>query len=376
MAKQGSGKKKLIAFLGVTLALLLTATWLERATLLAWLHVRGLARAGESDRARWVERVASLGEAGVPSLVGLLGEENELACRNARAAIERLADEWGLEDDRTLATVKQLVQAFPQLSLWGQDNALQLTYGWLSPKNPSTAVPTALRRATAPLLAAAASSEQMLWPRALDIAAALLAHPQSEPDLPSARELVRATLQADAIPVRVQSIKLALHDGLDLLPAVVPLLQDRSAEVRRAAILAVGPADHLVRDENLLPCLHDPDEEVRRLCEIALQGRGLRPEHLRLGRLLTDPRPNVRLQVLDQLQLAPDLDPALWLRRLSHDPSPAVRAGAVRMMSQLAHLDLTDRIDQMARGDPSPTVSSLARFYLQTSRVAPVSVER
>jgi len=141
-------------------------------------------------------------------------------------------------------------------------------------------------------------------------------------------------------------------------------------------VLAVGPADHLVRDEALLPCLHDKDAEVRRLCEIALQSRGLRPEHLRLGRLLTHPIATMRLQVLDELNSSADLDPALWLRRLSHDPSPAVRAGALRMMSERANLDLDDRMEQMARGDPSPTVSSLARFYLRESRVQPTRAER
>jgi len=172
------------------------------------------------------------------------------------------------------------------------------------------------------------------------------------------------------------AVKLALRDGVDLLEQVVPLLQDRFPEVRRVAVLALGPADHLVRDESLLPCLHDPDPEVRRLCEVALQGRGLQPAHLRLGRLLTDPKPVVRLEVLESLQSAPDLEPGLWLRRLSHDPSPAVRAGAVRMMSQLAQVDLSDRMDQMARSDPSPTVCSLAQFYLKKQRSTAAAPEQ
>jgi HEAT repeats len=101
---------------------------------------------------------------------------------------------------------------------------------------------------------------------------------------------------------------------------------------------------------------------------LALRGRGLRPEHIKLGRILTDPSPVVRLQVLDYLGRASDLDAGIWLRRLSHDPSPAVRAAAMRAMSQQTAVNLTDRIDQMARNDPSPTVCVLARYYLKHTR--------
>ena len=54
--------------------------------------------------------------------------------------------------------------------------------------------------------------------------------------------------------------------------------------------------------------------------------------------------------------------------RLSHDSSPSVRVAAMRAMTQQSFVDLSDRIDQMARTDPSPTVCQLAQFYL-TARV-------
>src|SRR5262249_16657006 len=137
---------------------------------------------------------------------------------------------------------------------------------------------------------------------------------------------------------------------------------------RRAALLAVGPARDVVHDDQLLPCLHDADPEVRRLCETALGSRGLRPEYLELGRLLTDPQPAKRLQVLHRLRDPTEPDPGLWLRRLSHDPSPSVRVAAMRAMTQQGFVDLSDRIDQMARTDPSPTVCQLAQFYLNNPR--------
>ena len=63
-----------------------------------------------------------------------------------------------------------------------------------------------------------------------------------------------------------------------------------------------------------------------------------------------------------------DIDPGLWLRRLSHDPSPAVRVAALRLMWRQKLVDLSDRIDQMARTDDSPTVCQLAQFYLTSKR--------
>ena len=81
--------------------------------------------------------------------------------------------------------------------------------------------------------------------------------------------------------------------------------------------------------------------------------------------------------MLDQLGEAGDVDPGVWLRRLSHDPSPAVRAAAARVMSGLDHIDLSDRLDQMSRGDPSPSVAQLARYYLSRKRDPnPPAVER
>jgi HEAT repeat protein len=157
------------------------------------------------------------------------------------------------------------------------------------------------------------------------------------------------------------------QEQIELIDQVVALLRDPDVGVRRAAMLAVARAEQ-VGDESLLPALHDPDAEVRRLCEEALRNRGLGREHIELGRLLTDPRPATRLRVLDHLPRVRDIDPALWLRRLTHDPVPAVRVAAVRVISEQAGVDLSDRLDQMARSDPSPTVCQLAGYYLRRAR--------
>jgi HEAT repeat protein len=179
------------------------------------------------------------------------------------------------------------------------------------------------------------------------------------------RDLVQACLHDGEPANEVRAIRLAQHPEIQLLDHVVPLLKDPAPEVRRAALLAVGDAPAVLATDDLLQWLHDPDAEVRRLCEGALRlARRLPEKHIRLGRLLTDQRPEVRIEVLACLRRDPDLEPGVWLRRLSHDPDAAVRAAAVRGMAEWELATLADRLGQMAQIDPSPTVRQLARYYL------------
>jgi len=57
---------------------------------------------------------------------------------------------------------------------------------------------------------------------------------------------------------RVEAVGLALRADVALLDRVVPLLRDPAAEVRRAALLAVGGHPNLIGDDELLNWLHDP----------------------------------------------------------------------------------------------------------------------
>jgi HEAT repeat protein len=191
---------------------------------------------------------------------------------------------------------------------------------------------------------------------------------------PQTRELcgdmVAHALTQPAEEVRVKAVAILMARP-DLGPpaAVVDRLGDPSAAVRRAAMLAVGPSRNLIADDDLLRWLHDPDAEVRRLCETALRSRGLRTQDVRMGRLLTDARPNVRLELLPYLRRDMDLDVSTWLRRLTLDPAPAVRAGAVRAAAEQQVAGLADRLAQMAGTDPDPTVRENARYYLGRMRM-------
>ncbi len=366
-------------FLTVLILVLLVGcgivAWRERAALLSWFYIHNLARASESTRQRWVGRVANLGETALPGLLGCLAQTDALVCANARAALEMMTRTWGAGDSRTADLTLRLAREFEHFSPAGQKQVLDLAVGWFREGRQRSAAPArvALVSACGSLLGEAAVIEdEDVRASALELCGLLLSQPGEDhagKPLDPALKLAAAALRSSSADNRLHAVRLSLHPGMaDLLEHVATLLGDASPDVRRAALVAVSRARDAVHDDQLLPCLHDPDPEVRRLCEQALIARGLRREYIELGRLLTDPRPTQRLQVLDRLCESTELDPGLWLRRLSHDSSPSVRVAAVRAMTQQSFVDLSDRIDQIAREDSDPTVRQLAHYYLNCPR--------
>jgi hypothetical protein len=364
-------------FLGILLLVFLlgggVVAWRERSSLLSWFYIYNLSRASEAKRPRWVGRVANLGETALPGLFDCLAQSDAPVCANAGAALEQMARTWGLGDARSAEMMSRLARAFARFSPAGQKQALDLAIAWF--RQPAAQL-DGLASACAPLIGeAAAVDDEDVRGSALELCALLLNRPADAGATPAhkplepARRLIAAALHAHTADNRLQAVRLSLSPGMaDQLNEVATLLGDESPLVRRAALVAVTDARDAVHDDQLLPCLHDPDAEVRRLCEQVLIARGLRREYVELGRLLTDPKSAMRLRVLDRLRQSTELDPGLWLRRLSHDSSPAVRAASLRAMSQQSFVDLSDRIDDMARNDSNPTVCQLARYYLSRAR--------
>jgi HEAT repeat protein len=376
-----SQNKKLILAAAVLLLLLAGGVaWVERSAILSWYYVRNLARADDGSRAVWVERVAGLGEEAVPHLLNYLTDANPAVCRNAAAGLARLSQQWGVADGRTVSLAMRCGREFNQFSAAGRQCMLELAAGWFRDVKEDTPpaqglLPACVRFVTE----TAAENDPDTQDRALELCAVLLNQPQGAEALSSARDLVRNCLSSESPANRFRAVQVALHPGMDLYEEVAGLLKDPSAEVRRAAIVGVGPVkrsrdpdadDYVVLDDVLLPCLHDADTEMRRLTEVVLQSRGRTPAQIRLGFFLTAPDPVVRIRVVEQLRRVPDVDQAMWLTRVSHDPSPAIRAAAARALGPLSAADNVDdrartRLDEMARTDPSATVCLLARYYLE-----------
>ncbi len=342
---------------------------LDRQALLARYYVWQLARAPEGERDTWVRRTADLESAAVPRLLDCLGREDPRACANARVALGAMLSQAGEDDGRRADLLDRLASAFPGFSVQGQGECLELATVVIRPVQ-QTASHRAVWMAAGRLVEQGAhSQDSAIQRRSLALVEPLLAGRQDADTLSICRRVVQICLKGGQAQNEMQAIRLALRPEINCLDQVVPLLNDPTAEVRQTAMVALGDAPNVLGTDDLLQWLHDPDPDVRRLCEEALLwSRHLPRKHLKLGRLLTDPRPVVRLQVLDCLGDNPDLDPSIWLRRLSHDPSPAVRAAAARDAAAQGILALGDRLEQMAESDPSLTVRQLARHYLQQLR--------
>jgi hypothetical protein len=316
--------KWVLAALTVVVLAVTGVGWFGRAGLRARYYSYQLWNAADGDEATWVEQAARWGD-GVPArLVAGLERDDAVICTRSAAALTHLAGSWSADDPRRMSLAQQITDHF----------------GSLSPPG---------RSAVFACVAALAERSPMV---------------QSH-----VRRIIRVGLDNGGAEVRLCAAALALRPELGAAGLLVPLLKDPSAPVRRAAILAVGPSRELMADDDLLPWLHDSDAEVRRLCELALRGRGLRPQDVRMGRLLTDPQPSARLRLLALLGEDAELDPAAWLQRLSQDPSPAVRAGAARFVGERHIQPLADRLAQMADADPDLTVRPIARYHWRQLQV-------
>ena len=362
-------RKKLVVALAM-LGFLGGIAWWQRKPLLANHYVQRLGQADEANRESWVARVIALEEAAVPPLLAGLECADNNTCDNLVGALVGLVRNWGPDDPRSQDLLEQAAARFPALPTPGKISTLEIPIALLQRTSKNKIVPPAITRLTGDLLTAAAQSREMRV-SALHLAGALLERVTPGQWLDICRELAAQGLGATEPPTRVAALQLMLRPPLrqenDLLAKVVPLLKDPIVMVRKTALVVLGPARDMVKDDELLVLLHDPDDEVQNLCELALRGRGLQANHILLARLISDERPSARLQVLQYLAETPDLEPGVWLQRLCQDTSPAVRAAAVRAAAAQTQVDLRPCLYEMAQQDPSLTVRQLAGHYLQRS---------
>ncbi len=191
----------------------------------------------------------------------------------------------------------------------------------------------------------------------------------TDPGLPTlCRPLVAAGLRGTP-EAKLLAVRHALHPKLNARADLVPLLADADATVRRAALLAVGPAtddgSEVVGTEDLFHALHDADAEVRDLAAAALRSRGLNLSQVSLARQLSHPDPAERMALLTDLgteEAVKDAGP--WLERLSRDADPAVRLGTARVAFEM-RLQFTGWLDRLCRTDPDATVRRWATYYQQ-----------
>jgi len=350
------GRKVLLLCCFISIVSAAAAAWLTHDTWLGWYYVRGLRHSSDADRDLWVRRVTSLGDAAVPQLVAQLKQDDPAACANAQLALRAFCDQG-----RRTFIYDELSRTFDRLSLTGQQSVFKLYTSELPSEDGQSK--ECIELMLHPLQSGAQSACKDVRGEAYQLLMMLVRRDAGALHYSIYRELVRRGLNEDDPLLRARAVCAAAIPEIGLQDHVVPLLHDSAPEVRRAALLALGSATMVIRDDDLLPWLNDGDAEVRRLCELALESRGIPREGIRLARLTTHPDVEMRQQAIRELLFQSERDPTEWFRRLSHDPSPSVQIAAIRAASR-AHIDLRDRIEEMVQSDQSLTVRQLAAYYL------------
>lgn len=342
--------------------------------LLAQYEAWKLSRASESQRPKWVARLALRGEAAIDALLSYLHGADPVARERCSFALQELASQWTAASPDTRQLARRLVADFEVLSDSSRREALFIAVATLTMPDDAAPPPE-----LSPILAHLLENAELLTapetrPGSLLFAIRFVNQTQagSEMVLKTCRALAAAGLSDDRAECRAHGARLAAAPGMNLLHLVPPLVLGGSPDpdpgVRRTALVLIGQSEALAPTEGLLLRLHDRSGEVRSVCAKILRSRGLSVEQIDLARLMTDPDATVRARVPARVLDFPDLDTHVWLDRLSRDSSPAVRAAVVRTFGDLQQLQLRDRVREMAGDDPSSTIRQLADYYLTRRR--------
>ncbi len=323
---------------GLALVVVVGGIWagFNASVIRAKLTARQLAGATtDEERTRLADQLVGYGTPGFDQLIDFVKSGDDAPRTAATAALDKHLNSLPDEDARAVNISGSVLEAFPSANEAGKRAILTL-------------VPVVLKRTGS-------------------------AHADR------CRVVVAEGLKLPDLESRLTAVRLAIHPEIGLRTEVVPFLSAKEPELRGASLFAVAAnadGDQVLGDEELFRWLHDPDAGVRKVCYDALVGRERSEVDIALGRRLTHTDPNERLKLLLDLRYDNDVaDPEPWLERLSRDPEPAVRAGAARVMAEVAALRKIPCPAWIARvtdGDVHPTVRFVAMYYRQLP-VAPLN---
>lgn len=189
----------------------------------------------------------------------------------------------------------------------------------------------------------------------------------------SFHEPVRRRLGDAEVKVRVGAIGCLGMNPIDSLaaPAVAYIDDSRSGDVRQQVLVAFGKRVNLLSDDAILKRLHDEEPGIPQLAEMILKARGLTREQIFLGKLITNPHPEMRASVIPMLKERADIDPVVWLAMLSRDADESVRAQAVQSLGEHDTPEARERLKEIAAGDVSASIrESASRIHTKLTTAA------
>ena len=172
--------------------------WWQHRPLLAWYYVKQLTQASDETQGVCVNRVISVDDAAIPSLIDALETADDKSAANLESAFIGLLGAWGPDDARSENLLKQL-----EARLNSKATTLRLV-------------------------------------------ARLFEAGHGDSWLARSRVWALEGVRSKDFNVRAAAVHIVLHSPLrkeaTVLAAIVPLLQDSAASVRKTALVALGPA--------------------------------------------------------------------------------------------------------------------------------------
>jgi hypothetical protein len=162
------------------------------------------------------------------------------------------------------------------------------------------------------------------------------------------------------------AVRVAAIDCLGKLPIdgkAAPALnglRDKEFTVRLQTLTVFADRPGILTEDALLPLLNDAVPDLRTLAEKILAARGLSPELIGLGRLVTHPEARIRASAIPEIVKNGAIDPIVWLLQLTEDADPDVRLSAVEALEGRITPEVRQRLREMAVADDSAAVRSAA----------------
>jgi HEAT repeat protein len=343
------------------------ACWWQRDPILSWYYVRQLTEASDGQLETYAQKLAHLGEGATPRLLDGLCETDPAVCAKMQYPLILMAKKWGHADTRTSTLVVHLHTRFGEFSPVGQEKAVLLVTNLMQNEGAKPSPPR-LTKVVGEFLTMAEKNIE-LRAACLLLLAELVDCVQPGQWVDAGRAMTQCGLEDARPECRVSALRVLLREPMrkdrELLEKALPLLRDKTAAVRKHAVLVLAAENEVAHEDSFLKLLHDDDPEVQFLCENALRKRGLSDDDIRIARMLSDREPTTRMRVLQYLRRVPDVNLDSLLRQLSNDPAKAVRAAAIRAAADYPHVDLSKRLTEMAASDPEESIRMNARYYLQ-----------